>query len=55
LLGVVYSRPFRQADTFVHVVYVATLLLSAVATALLIAPVALHRALFPHGRKCWLV
>jgi len=55
LLGVAYTRPFRQADTFVHVVYAATLLLSAVATALLIAPVALHRTLFRHGRKGWLV
>lgn len=55
MLGVAYTRPYGQADTFVHVVYAATLLLSAVATALLIASVALHRTLFRHGRKGWLV
>lgn len=55
LLGVAYTSPFRQADAFVHIVYSATLLLSAVAAALFIAPVAMHRTLFRQGRKGQLV
>jgi hypothetical protein len=55
LLGVAYTRPFRQADAFVHTIYSVTLLLCAVATALFIAPVALHRTWFRQGRKGSLV
>jgi uncharacterized membrane protein len=55
LLGVGFTTPFRQADSFVYGVYSVTLLLSAVATALFIAPVALHRTLFHLGRKGSLV
>src|SRR3954462_11776639 len=55
LLGVGFTTPFRQADSFVHGVYSVTLLLAAVATALFIAPVALHRTLFRLGRKGSLV
>jgi hypothetical protein len=51
LLGVAFTSPFRQADAFVHIVYSATLLLSAVAAALFIAPVAMHRTLFRQGCK----
>jgi uncharacterized membrane protein len=55
LLGVSFTTPFRQAGTFVHIVYSVTLLLSVLATALFICPVALHRALFGMGRKGELV
>jgi hypothetical protein len=55
LLGVGYTTPFRQSDSFVHGVYSVTLLLAAVATAMFIAPVALHRTLFRLGRKGSLV
>jgi uncharacterized membrane protein len=55
LLGVSFTSPFRQADSFVHRVYAVTLLLCVVATALFIAPVALHRALIGRGRKGELV
>jgi uncharacterized membrane protein len=51
LLGVSFTTPFRHADSFVHGVYSVTLLLCVLATALFIAPVALHRTLFGRGRK----
>jgi uncharacterized membrane protein len=51
LLGVSFTTPFRHAGSFVHLVYSITLLLCVVATALFIAPVALHRTLFGQGRK----
>lgn len=51
LLGVSFTTPFRHSGTWVHLVYSITLLLCVVATALFIAPVALHRALFGQGRK----
>jgi hypothetical protein len=55
LLGVSFTQSFRQADSFVHVVYSVTLLLCALATALFIGPVALHRMLFGLGSKGELV
>jgi uncharacterized membrane protein len=51
LLGVSFTTPFQHADSFVHVVYSVTLLLCVIATALFIAPVAVHRTLFGRGRK----
>jgi hypothetical protein len=55
LLGVSFTQSFRQADSFVHIVYSVTLLLCALATALFIGPVALHRMLFGLGSKGELV
>lgn len=55
LLTVAFTGPFGQADAFQRAVYVTTLVCCAVATALLIAPVAFHRALFRQGRKTDLV
>jgi uncharacterized membrane protein len=55
LLGVAYTSPFRESDSYVHAIYSVTLLLCAVATALFIAPVALHRTWFRQGRKGALV
>ncbi|MQA17015.1 MAG: hypothetical protein GEV09_23655 [Pseudonocardiaceae bacterium] len=55
LLTIAFTGPFADADAFQRSVYVATLVCTAVATALLIAPVAYHRALFQQGRKDELV
>lgn len=55
LLGVSFTQSFRQADSFVHIVYSVTLLLCALATAMFIGPVALHRMLFGLGSKGELV
>jgi hypothetical protein len=51
LLGVSFTTPFQHSGSFVHLVYSVTLLLCVIATALFIAPVALHRTLFGRGRK----
>lgn len=51
LLTIAFTRVFRDSDEFIEGVFTATLLLCAVATALFIAPVALHRILFQHGYK----
>jgi Family of unknown function (DUF6328) len=46
LLSIAFQARFAETTTFQRGVYLATLLLSAVAAALLIAPVAVHRFLF---------
>ena len=46
LLGIAFQARFGQTTTFQRGVYIVTLLFSAVAAALLIAPVAFHRFLF---------
>ncbi|PSK98657.1 hypothetical protein CLV30_11939 [Haloactinopolyspora alba] len=46
LLAIAFTRPFQEADTFTHSVFAATLVLAAMATGLLIAPVAFHRMVF---------
>lgn len=51
LLTIAFTRVFTDADTFTHRVYAVTLVLSALASALLIAPVALHRTVFRQGLK----
>lgn len=55
LLTVAFTAPFADADGFQRVGYVTTLVCCALATALLIAPVAYHRAMFQRGRKAQLV
>lgn len=55
LLTVAFTETFAHADDFQRALYVATLTCCAVATALLMAPVAYHRALFQRGRKADLV
>jgi hypothetical protein len=55
LLGIAFQARFGQTTTFQRGVYVVTLLLSAMAAALLIAPVAVHRFLFRAGLKDELV
>ncbi|MGN6089270.1 MAG: DUF6328 family protein [Actinomycetales bacterium] len=51
LLPVAFTPAFRQADERSHRIYAATLVLAGIAVAVLIAPVALHRALFRRGLK----
>ncbi len=51
LLGVAFTETFHKATTLQHSVYFATLLFTAAATALLIAPTAYHRINFREGDK----
>ncbi len=55
LLTLAFSAGFIGLDGFRHTVYVITLLAAASSSALLIAPVALHRLLFQGGHKRRLV
>ncbi|MGH3388579.1 MAG: DUF6328 family protein [Actinomadura sp.] len=55
LLTLPFSAGFGQASGVDRLVYVATLIAAAVATALLIAPVSHHRLVFRKGRKPELV
>ena len=51
LLTLAFQGRFAEVTPTQRAVYVATLLLCAASTALLIAPVAFHRAMFQQGRK----
>ncbi len=51
LLGLAFTSRFPQLTRFQTGVYVATLLLTVVASAVLATPVALHRGLFQQGAK----
>lgn len=51
LLTIAFAQPFREADEVTHGVYAVTLVLAALATALLIGPVPLHRLLFRQGLR----
>ncbi|WP_020575655.1 DUF6328 family protein [Actinopolymorpha alba] len=51
LLILAVQPRFAEATPFGRGVYVVTLLLCCAATALLMAPVAVHRAMFAKGRK----
>lgn len=51
LLGVAFTETFHKATSQQRIVYFATLLLTAAATALLIAPTAYHRINFRGGDK----
>ena len=55
LLAIAFQPRFSTLDTFQRVVYMVTLLASAVAAVLLIAPVAVHRILFRRRLKDELV
>lgn len=55
LLTLAFTQRFPQITTFQHWVYVATLLATATASALLIGPVPFHRILFRRGLKPRLV
>ncbi|WP_371478683.1 DUF6328 family protein [Kitasatospora sp. NBC_00315] len=51
LLGLAFTSRFPQLSDFETGVYLTTLLLSVVASAVLATPVALHRGLFHQGAK----
>jgi MFS family permease len=51
LLSLPFTSQFQQLDGRDRDLYVACLLLAAVSTALLLAPVAYHRLVFRQGRK----
>ncbi|MEH1011860.1 DUF6328 family protein [Micromonospora sp. CPCC 206060] len=55
LLTLPFSNGFPKATAFQKDVYVVALLAAAAATAMIISPVAFHRALFRQGRKPELV
>ena len=55
LLTLPFSAGFEDTTAFQKDVYVVALLAAAAATALIISPVAFHRALFRQGRKPELV
>jgi hypothetical protein len=55
LLAIPFTNAFARLSTAQRDLYVTTLLLSALATALLLAPVAFHRILFRLRRKEFLV
>jgi hypothetical protein len=55
LLTMVFAAGFAGVDTFDRAVYLVALLSAAGATAMIIAPVAYHRALFQRGLKPQLV
>lgn len=55
LLTLPFSNGFPQATAFQKDVYMVALISAAFATALIISPVAFHRALFRQGRKPELV
>jgi hypothetical protein len=46
LLGIAFQNQFHAADGFTHAVYACTLIAAALAVALFLAPVALHRMLY---------
>jgi hypothetical protein len=51
LLSIPFTNRFEQLSSTQRVVYMLALMLAAVATALLLAPVAYHRLLFRHNLK----
>lgn len=46
LLTIAFTTPFRESDEFVHDVFAVTIVLAAMAMALLIAPVSFHRMVY---------
>jgi hypothetical protein len=55
LLGLAFTQRFARLDRFDVTVYTITLLTTAVATLLLIAPVAFHRLVFRRRQKATLI
>ncbi|MGC4808536.1 DUF6328 family protein [Micromonospora sp. DT233] len=55
LLTLPFSNGFTQTSDFQKDIYIVALLSAAAATAMIISPVAFHRALFRQGRKPELV
>ena len=55
LLTLAFTQRFEQITDFQHRLYVVTLMATAIASALLIGPVPMHRILFRRGLKPRLV
>jgi hypothetical protein len=55
LLGLAFTQRFSELGGFESAVYTATLLVTALATIVLIAPVSFHRLVFRRGQKAALV
>jgi sterol desaturase/sphingolipid hydroxylase (fatty acid hydroxylase superfamily) len=55
LLGIAFQQRFSSISSVQRVIYIITLILTAAATVLLIAPVAIHRLLFRRHHKAELV
>jgi thiosulfate reductase cytochrome b subunit len=55
LLTLPFTDRFKGLDTLQKSVYLGVLVGSVIATGLIIAPVAFHRALFRQGQRPWLV
>ncbi|MFK4087555.1 DUF6328 family protein [Kribbella sp. NPDC020789] len=55
LLSIAFQNQFQAADEFTHLVYAGTLVASAFAVALFLAPVSLHRIVYGHGLRDRLV
>ncbi|TDD61622.1 hypothetical protein E1263_06960 [Kribbella antibiotica] len=51
LLGIGFQSQFQAADQFTHHVYAGTLVASALAVALFLAPVSLHRIVHRQGLR----
>lgn len=49
LLAIAFTTPFRDSDSFTHGVFAATLVVTAMSTGLLLAPVSFHRMVFRRG------
>jgi amino acid transporter len=48
LLGIAFQSAFQSADAFTHHVYAVTLIASALAVGLFLAPVSFHRIVYRH-------
>lgn len=55
LLTIPFTARFESLDQTQKWVYLAVLMASVVATALIVAPVAFHRTLFRRGEREWIV
>ncbi|SFT61898.1 hypothetical protein SAMN05660657_01933 [Geodermatophilus amargosae] len=55
LLGLAFTQRFTELDDFELTVYTVTLLATALATVVLIAPVSFHRLVFRRRRKAVLI
>ncbi|MDT4906886.1 MAG: hypothetical protein QOI69_127, partial [Pseudonocardiales bacterium] len=55
LLGIAFQQRFESITDFQRALYIGTLICTAVATALFIAPVAVHRVMFRRHLKDELV
>ncbi|TCC54467.1 hypothetical protein E0H73_39180 [Kribbella pittospori] len=55
LLSIAFQNRFQGADNFTHFIYACTLIASALAVALFLAPISLHRIVYRQGLRDRLV